>query len=119
MDSVSIHLRVRSVSKAEESRFVNDFEHFLRTRTDGVILERCQEIPGAQDPGMVLVAVFSTPAVVSLAKGIADWMQKRNVTVTISPDGKKSLQGPAVHVERVLRAILQAEADAARRKQPN
>jgi hypothetical protein len=108
MSSQKILLRPRSDSMADANRLVADLEEFLRRGTEHVEFERQRESPDTQDLGAILVATLAAPAVVELAKGIADWMRKRNVSVVLSTGGGTSVEGPPEHVERILRNILES-----------
>jgi hypothetical protein len=59
--------------------------------------------------GTTLVAILAAPAIAELAKGIADWMRRRNIAVTISADGGKTLEGPPEHIENILRTLTKGE----------
>lgn len=106
MENHQIYLGVSDASRADANRLTGELELFLNQRITGVQLQRLREDAYAQDTGTVLVALFSTPALVQLARGIADWMRKRNVRVTLSVEGKDTIEGPPEHVERMLRTLL-------------
>ncbi len=103
----TIHVGVRASSRAEESQLLGELQSFLLERTDSIRIERIRGNAVSQDPGTaLLIAMLSSSAIVELAKGIADWMRKRHVSVTVSADGAKSLEGPSEHVEKILRELL-------------
>lgn len=109
-DPMALELRVEGVSKRESSELIGDFQAFLQSRTEDLKLERRREDPASQDAGTLLVALL-TPAMVELgktafrdlAKGIADWIARKRVTVVV--DGV-TLQGSPEDVERILRRLL-------------
>jgi hypothetical protein len=107
MTAHQITLKVVGESPAEGNWLVSELEEVLQTRTDCQSLTR----PGSattQDLGTVLVAVLSAPAVTAFAKGIADWMRRRNVSIHVAVDGHDSvhIEGPAAHVEGILRQMM-------------
>src|SRR5256885_14926257 len=76
-------LGIGADSGALADQQISDLQAFLCDRTEHVKLTRAKDNPHSQELGAVLIAVLSAPAIVELAKGIADWMRKRNLTVTI------------------------------------
>jgi hypothetical protein len=104
METVSVTLGVVSDSRADANRLIGELQQFLQSRVAGEVgLNVSKDNAATQDAGSVLLAVFSAQAVVELAKGIADWMRKRQTKVTI--DGN-SFEGPPASVERILRERL-------------
>lgn len=114
MTQQHIQLAVQAETAAEESRLLGELQTFLLRQSEHIQIERSRVNQDTQDPGTVLaVAILSAPAVVEmsrgiveLAKGIADWMRKRNVTVKISAEGGQSFEGPPEQVERIIREVL-------------
>lgn len=107
MSEATIEFGVRADSRAEESQLLGELQSFLSSRTDSARIERIRTDTASQDPGAtLLISILSASAIVELAKGIADWMRKRHVTVTVSADGTKSLEGPPEQVEKILRELL-------------
>lgn len=106
MSGHTLYLGIRAESQAIADQQVADLQAFLTDKVDDIKLERARDKPYTQDLGAILVVVLSAPAIVELAKGIADWMRKRNVMVTLSPDGKAHVEGPPEQVHRILLDIL-------------
>jgi hypothetical protein len=76
------------VSVAEANRFATELRESLLETTSGVDVRLRREDEQAQDFGGTLVLVFGTPAVIVLAKGLADWLRKRNsASVTLKTTG--------------------------------
>jgi hypothetical protein len=113
-EGVALELRVEAASKRETGQLIGELQAFLQQSTEGVQFERRREDPASQDAGTLLVAVLSPalvelakvagPALKELAKGLADWIRKRRVSVVV--DGV-SLEGPPEQVESVLRKLLE------------
>lgn len=112
-EPLTLELRVNAASSREAGQLIGELQSFLQQRTEDARFERKREDPGSQDAGTLLVAVLA-PAVVELAKvagpalkelarGIADWMRKRGVSVVA--DGV-CLEGPPEQVEMLLRDLL-------------
>ena len=100
-----ILIRVNATSCAESNRLASDLEQDLWVRSDPVSLSRRRESDETQDLGALLVAVLSAPAIAEFAKGLADWMRRRNVVVDIAVDGSMSVSGPPEHVERIIKQL--------------
>jgi hypothetical protein len=114
MSEGTLHLGVRADSRADESQLIGELQSFLLERTDSVRIERIRSNTASQDPGTaLLIAMLSSSAVAEIAKGIADWMRKLRVSVTMSADGTKSLEGPPEQVEKILREILSVQTPPA------
>jgi len=118
---VVLQLRVKAESRGEIDQLTADLYTFLQSRTEAADFERRRENAGSQDAGTLLVALLTTPVAVQLAKGggralselakgIAEWMRRRNVSVAFSADGVQSVEGPPEQVERILRELLMAQA---------
>lgn len=103
----SLEVRVEASSKRESGQLIGELQSFLQQRTADIHFERRREDPASQDAGTMLVLVelakVAGPALKELAKGLADWMNRRRVSVVV--DGV-SLEGPPEQVEIVLRKLL-------------
>jgi len=75
--ATELTLSLEDVSLAEASAFVDDLRQHLTTVTPGVRATARRADPNAQDMGSTLVLVLGAPAVVALAKGIADYLRMR------------------------------------------
>jgi hypothetical protein len=120
---LALSLRVQGTSKAQVDQLTQELHVFLQQRTEDVQLERRKDDAESQDAGALLVAVLAAPAVVQLAKGsthaltelakgIADFMRRRNVSVEISADGVAKVEGRPDHVERIVHDLLLAQLNA-------
>jgi hypothetical protein len=114
VDPTALNIRVNGASRKETNQLIGELQAFLQERTEAVQFERQREDPTAMDAGTLLVAVLPVvvelakvagPALKELAKGISDWMRKRNVSVVV--DGI-ALEGPPDKVEEVLQKLLLA-----------
>jgi hypothetical protein len=110
--AVALELRVEGDSRRETNQLVGDLQAFLQEKTEQIQFERAREDATAMDAGTLLVALVPVavelakvagPALKELAKGLADWMRKRNVSVVVNG---VSLGGPPDQVEAVLRQLV-------------
>lgn len=108
-------IQVQGATAVERDQLTAELEGELRRRTDGVEFSRAKASADTMDAGAILVAVLAAPAVVELAKGpllelakgLADWMRRKNVDITISSDGSKTLTN--VPYDKVLTALKELE----------
>jgi hypothetical protein len=114
----ALRIKIDAGSAAEANRLTSELEQVLRTATTDVSVTRRKEQGETQDAGTVLIAVLAAPAMVAfakgpaleLARGIADWLRKRNANLTIGPDGGVAVENVrADDVERIIRDALKAQ----------
>jgi hypothetical protein len=104
-----VTLSFEDASLAEANRYAAELAERLRD-ADVAVTERRAD-PNAQDFGATLAILLGTPAVIALAKGVADWLRMRpeaKVTLkdshgTIIASGLTSADARAI-IERKLGA---------------
>lgn len=109
----AIRIEVQGATSAERDHLTSELEQELRRRTSGVSFSREKTDAQTQDAGTILVAVLAAPAIVELAKGpltelakgLADWMRRKNVDITIGADGSATITN--VRSDKVLEALKQ------------
>lgn len=119
MGNASLQIGINAPSAAESNRLAGELEKWLKDRVEDLQIQRAKENPETQDMGTLLVAVLSSPAVVALAsepakalaEGIADWLRKRRVNLSIGADGSVTAENVrADDVERIIQDTLKAQA---------
>jgi len=75
MEQVSIGFP--NASSADASRLADDLTVFVRRYVPGATAEATQESPDAMDLGATVAIILGTPAVLALARGIADWIRRQ------------------------------------------
>lgn len=117
MQEARVLISVAGASKAEQDRLSSELQQSLQTSVGSFTFARLKEDPESQDAGSILVAVLAAPAVVALAKapaaelakGIADWLRKRRVNVTIGADGGVKMENvPPDQLENAIAKILKS-----------
>jgi hypothetical protein len=110
MNETELSLRINAASMAELDTLTSELQDFLHEHTS-VSIVRTREDHQTMDGGATLVAaILATKAVTELAKGLADWMRKRNLTIDIGPSGGRiRIEGPPDRVEQALRSILASQ----------
>ena len=86
-ETSSIKIRFEDVTIAEAGGLAASLrEDLLDISPDiGVRIEK--DDPSTQDFGATLVLVLGTPAVLAVAKGVADYLRRKRGTITIEKDG--------------------------------
>jgi hypothetical protein len=110
---------VRTDSPAEETLAAASLREFLLdTIREDLEIQIARERRDTQDMGSTLVLLFGAPAVVAIARGIADWLRKRRFGSTIELEiggARIKLNGEVADDRESLRLILEAlkrESDA-------
>ncbi|MFL9977609.1 hypothetical protein [Paraburkholderia graminis] len=92
----SFRIHLLGKTSAEGNELTGDLKQELERRVSNLRLLREKGNPESQDAGTILVAVLAAPAMVELvkgplnelAKGLADWMRRRNVSsLTFDKEG--------------------------------
>jgi hypothetical protein len=103
---------VQGASEADANRSAADLTAHLQHTIDDLVVDRKKGNDETMDAGTILLAAFSTPAIVALAKdpaialakGIADWLQKRRGNITIGDVKIENV--PGKDIEKVILAVL-------------
>jgi hypothetical protein len=116
--SMELRLEMHAQTLADANRNTTDLEQLLKRLMPAAAVTRVRSSDQTQDAGTVLVAVLAAPAAVALAKGpalelargVADWLRKRRVTVTLSASGQARVENvPAEDAERIILSLLQSQ----------
>lgn len=107
---------VNGSSEAEANRSAADLTSYLQQTIDDIIVTRKKHSDETMDGGTILLAAFASPAIVALAKdpaialakGVADWLQKRRGTITIGDVKIENV--PSKDIERIILAVLQKQS---------
>jgi hypothetical protein len=87
LDEQTYIISFDNVSLDEANRYASELQDVLLDADDDVTVDRRQDNPDAQDFGATLVLIFGTQAALAIAKGIANWLQRRHevgLTITTS-----------------------------------
>lgn len=84
-DRQQVTLAFEGASLAEANRFAAELAERLRDSDAPMEVQETRVDPNAQDFGATLAILLGTPAVIALAKGVADWLRMR-------PDAKITLK---------------------------
>ncbi len=78
------------VSPADANLYADELRNTLLDATPDIIVQRRRDDPRTQDFGATLVLVLGTPAVVTVAKAIGDWLKFRaGASLTIETPEKR------------------------------
>lgn len=88
MDPQTYIITFDNVSLADANRYAEELRSALLDASDGIEVQRSRDHPRTQDIGSTLVLVLGTPAAAGVVKAIADWLARRNATVTIETADK-------------------------------
>ena len=80
-------LRFEGQSVAEANELALELQSEIRAAHEEAAATIAKDDPSTQDFGATLVVVLGTPAVAVIAKAIADYIQRRGVSVVITPEG--------------------------------
>jgi hypothetical protein len=75
-------LSIEGVNVAQANSDVQSLEKQINLAAPAVDTKVVRSDPNAQDFGATLVLVLGTPAIIALAKGIADWLKARATGTT-------------------------------------
>jgi hypothetical protein len=80
---------------ADASRLAEDLANYLKTFGNGVDAEVTGGSSDTMDLGATVVLVLGTPAVIALARGVADWIRKQGDPdlVIKTKDGSVEVKG--------------------------
>jgi hypothetical protein len=85
----TFNIRFENVSAAEASQKASQLRAILLDLSPDASAEVIKDNQSTQDFGTVLVLVLGTPAVVIIAKGIADYLSRVGGTITIEDKNGK------------------------------
>ncbi len=78
------------VSPADANRYADELRNALLDTTPDITVQRRRDDPRTQDFGATLVLVLGTPAIVTVAKTIGDWLKLRaSASLTIETPEKR------------------------------
>jgi hypothetical protein len=89
----SFKIRFENVSLAEGGIKASRLREKLLDTSQDVQAEIEKDDPSTQDFGATLVLVLGAPAMVAIAKGIADYLRRDRGSISIEADGKIIAQG--------------------------
>jgi len=108
----SFRIHLLGKTSAEGNELTGDLKQELERRVSNLRLLREKGNQESQDAGTILVAVLAAPAMVELvkgplnelAKGLADWMRRRNVS-SLTFDKKGGVRVENVGSDAILVAL--------------
>lgn len=83
MSEQTYYFTFDEVSPADANRYAEELGELLRNASPDVSVERKRENPLTQDFGATLVLILGTPAVVTVARVIGNWLALRRGTISI------------------------------------
>lgn len=90
-DMTEFSIRFENLSVAEANVLASELRSEVIAADDRVKVDVAKDDPTTQDFGATLILVLGTPAIVAVARAIADYIQRRGVSVSITPDGGVSI----------------------------
>lgn len=76
---ISIKLELQEIRPSLQTRFVKELEIELKRDVPAIKTE-ILSIPGNQDLGTILELVLAAPSVIIVAKGISEYLKRRNIS---------------------------------------
>ena len=103
-----VSIRFPDMDLGEAGKAASDLrEDILDTgATDDVTLEK--DDPTTMDMGATLVAVLGTPAIIIIAKGIANWISRKRQNIEIEAEGDKIVIRASGSVDENTARIVEA-----------
>jgi hypothetical protein len=90
MDQHTYIITFEGVSLADANRYAEELRNALLDASSDITVQRRREDPRTLDPGSTLVLLLGTPAVVTVAKAIGDWLKLRvSASLTIETPEKR------------------------------
>lgn len=80
-ESLPLNIRAVGTDLAEANRIAGDLEDWLAQETPAINMARIRDNVLDQDFGATLAVILGTTAVTALAKGIANWLARRQDTI--------------------------------------
>jgi hypothetical protein len=88
MDSFSYIIRFDDVSGAEANLYASELRNLILDTGSNIEVHQRRDDPRTMDFGATLVLILGTPAVITAAKAVGDWLKLRNTaSLTIEKDG--------------------------------
>jgi hypothetical protein len=92
-EKTAFELRFEGITLDEGNVLAKELEAEIRASHKDVEARVSKDDKTNQDFGATLVLMLGTPAVVIVARAIADYIQRRGVSVSITPAGGVSITG--------------------------
>ncbi|MGA2127067.1 MAG: hypothetical protein ABSG76_13040 [Xanthobacteraceae bacterium] len=90
MDDRSFTIEFGDVPLADAVEMAGELGRILLDTGPDVSVARRRSDPNTQDPGSILAVVLAAPAVVAVARGIADYIRlRRKARITIKCNGQQ------------------------------
>jgi hypothetical protein len=90
MDQYTYFITFDGDSLADANQYAEELRNALLDASPDIIVQRRREDPRTLDPGSTLVLLLGTPAVVTVAKAIGDWLKLRvSASLTIETPEKR------------------------------
>jgi hypothetical protein len=86
VDQQSYMITFDDVSPADANRYADELREVLLDASPDVRVERKRENPSTQDFGATLVLILGTPAAVTIARAIGNWLALRRGTISIETE---------------------------------
>ncbi len=108
-ETLTLVMRLEGITVAEANRQANALRQTLLQANPTITVDIVKANPETQDFGVIVVAILSAKAVVSLAKGVANFGAKWASSITIeTPEGKVVARGDAAKDAVAIVAALRA-----------
>lgn len=88
-EKFTVKIRFPELDSGGAGRAAMNLLDVIRDATPDVTAKLQKDDTTTQDIGTALVAVFGTPAIVLIARGIANWISRTRQTIVIERDGEK------------------------------
>jgi hypothetical protein len=98
-------VRFQGVSVAEAGRKAAALRDDLLNASPSIHAEIRKEDQTTQDFGATLVLLLGAPAVVAVAKGIADYLRRKPGKLSIEADGRVIFEGESADAARIVEAM--------------
>ena len=111
----SLTLEFENIEPLMKSRFIKELEEQLLREDPTISMEIISE-KGNQDLGTILQVVLTAPSIIIIAKGISDYLRRRNNATVLISSQDKEITATGVTSNTVLDIIKEINEHSAQKE---